>query len=128
MKSKVFNPTPVTSIGRTFSPMGEEEEQESPSLIADAVLGVPRGVEDFAHSVYNLADYFSYDTLPDWDEQRLLGHSKTWAGELTNGITQFATGFIPALGVAGKVSKLGRLANVSKVAPTVAKYSKFAAA
>ena len=128
MKSKVFNPTPVTSIGRTFSPMGEEEEQESPSLIADAVLGVPRGVEDFTHSVYNLADYFSYDTLPDWDEQRLLGHSKTWAGELTNGITQFATGFIPGLGVAGKVSKLGRLANVSKVAPTVAKYSKFAAA
>lgn len=120
-----------TGVARSGVAPAQQEEQRT-SLLGygvDAALGVPRGVEDFAHSVYNLADYFAFDSLPDWDEQRLFGHSKTWAGELTNGITQFATGFIPALGVAGKIGKASKaLSNLSRVAPTAAKAAKWSAA
>lgn len=130
MKSLYNFANPIApTVGRNF---GEVEEQSTEnvdtSLLADAAMGVPRGVEDFAHSVYNLADYFSFDNLPDWDEQRLFGHSKTWAGELTNGITQFVTGFVPALGVASKIGKVGRISKAAKVAPRAATYGKFAAA
>lgn len=112
-----------------FAPAPEEEGTGILGYGVDAALGVPRGLEDFAHSLYNLGDYFAFDALPDWDEQRLFGHSKTWAGELTNGITQFATGFIPALGVAGKVGKASTtLSNLSRVAPTATKAAKWAAA
>ena len=125
---KLAENNPTSAVGRSGISPAPQMEDSDPSLLGDAFMGVPRGVEDFAHSVYNLGDYFAFDALPDWDDQRLLGHSKTWAGELTNGITQFATGFIPALGVAGKLGKVGRLANVAKTSPKIAKYSKFAAA
>lgn len=125
---KLAENNPTSAVGRSGISPAPQMEDNDPSLLGDAFMGVPRGVEDFAHSVYNLTDYFAFDSLPDWDDQRLLGHSKTWAGELTNGITQFATGFIPAIGIAGRLGKVGRLANVAKTSPKIAKYSKFAAA
>ena len=45
--------------------------------VLDIAASVPRGLESMAHGVYNLGDFLSFDVLPDWDEQRLFGRSKT---------------------------------------------------
>tara|TARA_R100000700_G_scaffold39699_1_gene53116 strand:+ start:2261 stop:2692 length:432 start_codon:yes stop_codon:yes gene_type:complete len=90
-------------------PEVEEQEAEeraktthSPSVgdfAMDAALAIPRGVEGFAESVYGLADWITMDVLPDWDRQQdnLFGRSKTVAGNIGEGIVQFATGFVPLI-------------------------------
>ena len=109
-------------------PEVEEQEAEeraktthSPSAsdyVIDAALAIPRGVEGFAESVYGLADWITMDVLPDWDRQQdnLFGRSKTVTGNLGEGIVQFATGFVPLIGPASKISgvaKAGALAGKS---------------
>ena len=48
--------------------------------------------------------YLDYDT-------RFFGRSNTIAGGLVEGVSQFMTGFIPVVGVAGKVGKFGTIAS-----------------
>lgn len=80
------------------------------------VLAAPfRGLEGLGHGIYNLGDFVSFDVLPDWDEQRLLGRSKTTAGSLVEGITQFAVPFGAigkGLSYAGKAARAGRATGV----------------
>jgi len=92
---------------------------EKPSILLDSIVAPFRGVEGFVQSTYGLADYIAGDILPDYDE-RFLGRSETLPGSLIEGTTQFLTGFIPLVGVAGKAGKLGQvgkaLAGTSKKA------------
>ncbi len=92
-----------------------EQEEEKPNFIADTLMGVPRGIEGAVQSVYDLADFATGDILPDYDT-RFLGRSKTFGGTMTEGITQFLTGFIP---VAGQVSKIGKLSKLNKAGKRV---------
>jgi hypothetical protein len=74
-----------------------------------------RGVEGAAHEVYDLLDWVAQDSLPDW-EQDFLGTSETTAGKMVQGVSQFATGFIPVVGQVGKIGWLARAGKVGKVA------------
>lgn len=92
-----------------------EQEEEKPNFIADTLMGVPRGLEGAVQSIYDLADFATGDILPDYDT-RFLGRSKRFGGTMTEGITQFLTGFIP---VAGQLSKVGKLSKLNKVGKRV---------
>ena len=81
---------------------------------AGDVLAAPfRGIEGAVQGAYNLADYLSFDILPDYDT-RFLGTSKTMAGGAVEGISQFATGFIPLFGLAGKAGRLAKAGTATK--------------
>ena len=81
---------------------------------ATDILAAPfRGVEGAVQGAYNLADYLSFDVLPDYDT-RFLGTSKTMAGGAVEGISQFATGFIPLFGLAGRAGALAKAGTVTK--------------
>ena len=81
---------------------------------AGDILAAPfRGVEGAVQGEYNLADYLSFDVLPDYDT-RFLGTSKTMAGGAVEGISQFATGFVPLFGLAGRAGALAKAGTVTK--------------
>ena len=86
-----------------------EEEQDNDFFdYAGDVLAAPfRGVEGAIQGAYNLADYLAFDVLPDYDT-RFLGTSKTMAGGAVEGIAQFATGFVPLFGLAGRAGALAK--------------------
>jgi len=92
-----------------------EKPEEKPNWLADTALGIPRGLEGAVQSLYDLADFATGDRLPDYDN-RFLGRSKTFGGTMSEGITQFLTGFIP---IAGQVSKVGKLSKISKAGKKV---------
>ena len=90
-----YNPTETQEFGVT-------------DYMLDVISGIPAGLEDMAHGVYNLGDFLAFDTLPDWDEERFFARPKTLAGDLSAGIVQYALpfGFIAkGLSKAGKLSK-----------------------
>lgn len=87
----------------------ETPEQEFFSL-SDTLAAPFRGVEGGVKGLYDFADFVVGDMLPDYDT-RLLGTSNTMAGGLVEGMAQFATGFVPGVGVLGRV---GRVANARK--------------
>lgn len=87
-----------------------QSQQNDPSYLADIAAAPFRGIEGAAKGVYNLADTLTGDALPDYND-RFLGESQTLAGGIVEGITQFATGFIPiggALGAFGKGASFAR--------------------
>jgi hypothetical protein len=82
----------------------------------DAFAAPFRGIESLARGVYNLGDFLSFDLLPDLDEERLLGESKTLPGTLIEGIAQFALPFGvigKGISVAGKAAKAGKITGIS---------------
>jgi len=94
--------------------LDNEEEDNDFFDIAGDVLAAPfRGIEGAVQGAYNLADYLSFDVLPDYDT-RFLGTSKTMAGGAVEGISQFATGFIPLFGLAGRAGALAKAGTVTK--------------
>lgn len=58
----------------------------------DTLMAVPRGVTGFGKSVYNLADWATYDLLPDWHTNP-FGTSKSTVGGFVEGLSQVVTGF-----------------------------------
>src|SRR4051812_14374305 len=65
----------------------------------DAVKGVGAGVEGFFKSVGKLGDDIVETLGGDLADDSVWENSiktKTWAGSLTSGVTQFAMGFLPA--------------------------------
>jgi len=92
-----------------------EQAEEKPNFFVDTLMGVPRGIEGAVQSIYDLADFATGDILPDYDT-RFLGRSKRFGGTMTEGITQFLTGFIP---VAGQLSKVGKLSKLNKAGKRV---------
>ena len=98
----------LTTTTRTAQPIQEEEKK---NVFLDVLAAPFRGIEGAAQGVYNLADWATGDELlPDYDN-RFLGRSNTIAGGLVEGVSQFMTGFIPVVGVAGKVGKFGTIAS-----------------
>ncbi|MDB2505794.1 hypothetical protein N9X04_00210 [bacterium] len=92
----------------------EEEKGDDFLDVAGDVLAAPfRGVEGAVQGAYNLADYLAFDVLPDYDT-RFLGTSKTMAGGAVEGISQFATGFIPLFGLAGRAGALAKAGTATK--------------
>jgi soluble cytochrome b562 len=84
-----------------------EEDNDFFDYAGDVLAAPFRGVEGALQGAYNLADYLAFDILPDYDT-RFLGTSKTMAGGAVEGITQFATGFVPLFGLAGRAGALAK--------------------
>lgn len=90
---------------------------------ADIGLGIPRGILGAASDIADLAvmPFSDYD-VPDyfgWMEP-----SKTVAGGLTEGVTNFLTGFIPGVGIAGKIGKIGKIGKLAKAVDAAADVAK----
>jgi hypothetical protein len=92
-----------------------EDENDFFDYAGDILAAPFRGVEGAVQGAYNLADYLAFDVLPDYDT-RFLGTSKTMAGGLVEGVAQFATGFVPIFGAAGRA---GMFAKAGKAAGAV---------
>lgn len=111
----------------------EEPGLDSPGFLGyakDALMGVPRGAVDATMGIYDLADYLTADLLPDWDNNP-LGVSETAVGSLVQGVTNFAVGFVPVVGWAGRAGNLARLGRVGQYLASgtkTANAAKFAAA
>tara|TARA_R100001443_G_scaffold109154_1_gene120282 strand:+ start:2751 stop:7178 length:4428 start_codon:yes stop_codon:yes gene_type:complete len=104
----------------------EEEQKDEGGFWSDIAWAVPRGVRDAAQGILSGVDaageaVFGKDTfIPDqWHKSDwMLGKPKTMTGNITSGIFQFATGFIPAFKVAsmlGKTKKVSKLVDASKL-------------
>lgn len=75
---------------------------------ADILAAPFRGAAHAIQSTYRLGDALLLDALPDW-EQKLFGESRTLVGGIVEGITQFATAFVPVYGWLGRAASAGRL-------------------
>ena len=95
----------------------------------DIAMAPVRGIAGAAEAVYDLADWALMDWLPDAEDNFGLGHSKTLAGGLVQGISQFMVGFVPGLGAASwagrglglagvglKAGKIGKAVHAAKAA------------
>jgi len=91
----------------------EEEENDFFDVAGDVLAAPFRGIEGAFQGAYNLADYLAFDVLPDYDT-RFLGTSKTMAGGAIEGISQFATGFVPLFGLAGRAGALAKAGTATK--------------
>tara|TARA_Y100001937_G_scaffold128851_2_gene209098 strand:+ start:3262 stop:7476 length:4215 start_codon:yes stop_codon:yes gene_type:complete len=88
------------------------KEDDKPNAFVDAALAIPRGVEGAVQDVYGFVDKLLLaDVLPDYDE-RLLGKSQTGIGGFIEGVSNFATGFIPIVGAMGKAGKINKIAKI----------------
>jgi len=76
--------------------------------LGDTLTAIPRGVVEAGRNAYGLLDTLTGDSLPDW-ENNPLGKSKSTVGGVVEGIADFATGFIPAVGILGKIGKVGKV-------------------
>ena len=86
------------------------QNQKDPSMVKDILAAPFRGVEGAVQGVYNLADWATFDYLPDYDN-RFLGRSETIAGSLVEGITQFIVPYgaiSKGLSAAGKATKFAK--------------------
>lgn len=94
-------------------------EQDEDSLLLsgfkDLALAVPRGIEGFGRSLISLADAIPGVDL-ELPKERLFGESETILGGVASGIVQFSLGFLPGVGLAGRLGKLGFLGSRVKTA------------
>lgn len=90
---------------------------------ADIGKGVFRGVLGAASDVADLAvmPFSDYD-VPDYFG--LMEPSKTVAGGITEGIANFMTGFIPGVGIAGKIGSVGKIGKLAKAVDAAADVAK----
>lgn len=106
---------PTKPLGRGGRELTDEEqvpqEEEDVSGLADFALSIPRGIAGAAEEIAEIPQIFgaTYE-IPD---NFGLGTSKTTAGSVTEGITNFAAGFIPVLGWVGKAGKAGKIAKTA---------------
>lgn len=104
----------------------EENKKNKIFNAGDTLMAIPRGVEGFAQSLYDLVDYAAADSLPDWDK-RLLGKSETMVGGFVEGTTQFLTGFLPVVGQLSKFQKASKaLSAFAKARPVTSQVTKAA--
>lgn len=106
---------------------GQEEDLGFFSAAGDVLLAPARGVLGAGQGILSLADTLSFDLLPDWlHETNPLGESKTIVGGLVEGISQFAVGFVPGLGLASRLGVTGVVAR-GALAGAVADFAVFQA-
>ena len=92
-----------------------DQQEEDDSTFFDLLAAPFRGIEGAVQGVYNLADYLTFDALPDYDT-KFLGTSKTVAGGAVEGISQFVTGFVPIFGWAGRAGNLAKAGSLTQKA------------
>ena len=103
MKFNFESPTPGDNLAPDNESMGFLDHA------GDIGFGVVRGGAGAVASIWDLADWVAGDYLPDVPDNLGLGKSKTLAGGLVEGISQFMVGFVPGLNVAswaGRVTKV----------------------
>lgn len=83
--------------------------------LADTLMAVPRGIAGFGSDVVNLA-LLPFGT--EVENRFGMSGSRTGVGQITEGLTNFLTGFIPGFGIAGKI---GSTAAFARTASGVAK-------
>ena len=81
---------------------GEDQEQGSPNVIVDILRGVGNGIGNAADATIELTGF-------EVGLDDVFGETQTTVGSIAQGISQFATGFIPVVGVLGKVGRLGTI-------------------
>lgn len=102
-----------SAIPKAFDPsQPQDEDMGVEGYIFDTLKAIPRGVLGAASDVADLAAMpFNYD-VPDYFG--LMEPSKTFIGGLTEGVSNFMTGFIPGVGIAGKLGKIGKIGQLTK--------------
>jgi hypothetical protein len=85
------------------------DDVEDLGVLGGAATGVVRGVAGAGEGVYSLLDFLSFDILPDAEDNFGLGRSRSMTGSAIEGITQFGVGFVPGLGVASRLGKIGSM-------------------
>tara|TARA_Y100001973_G_scaffold18813_1_gene27615 strand:- start:27 stop:4427 length:4401 start_codon:yes stop_codon:yes gene_type:complete len=98
---------------KSTNPQNQQDREEFGffDYLGDIAAAPFRGIEGAIQGVYNLADYMTFDALPDYDN-RLLGKSSTMVGGLVEGISQFA---IPFVGVGLRTaSAIGKVSGASR--------------
>ncbi len=111
------------------SPQAPEEELGFWGTVADAsYLAIGRGIAGAAEGVYDLADWALQDWLPDVEDNFGFGHSKTLAGGLVQGVSQFMVGFVPGMWGVGHLGKLSGLTGVGLKAGKIGKAAQAAKA
>ncbi len=96
---------------------GEVEDLGVGDYAADLAGGVGNGVVGFGQSLLSLVDAGAEGLGTDFVDDKILetkvfGETKSLVGGLAEGITQFAVGFVPVLGVVSKLGKAGKLGRV----------------
>lgn len=118
--NEFYNLSATKAVGNAPTDMGSEPAQTTQpqkqfgvfDYATDIALGVPRGILGGLSDIADLATLpFGYDT-PDYFG--LMGKSETVAGGITEGIANFMTGFIPGLGIAGRLGKIGKIAAIGR--------------
>lgn len=109
----------IPERNRNVAPQVFDKEtfKPNPSVAIDLLAAPLRGAEGFVQSIYNLADFVTFDALPDY-EKRFLGESKTAPGRAVEKISQFLTAFVP---VAGQLSKIGSIAKLGTFSQALVK-------
>ena len=108
-------------LGNTTLASTGDAGTSAPSYTMDLLAAPFRGIEGLAHGVYNLADWVTFDMLPNWDEGRVFGRSETTPGALLEGLVQFAVPF----GAIGKgLGAAGQAARASKSTGLLGKGAK----
>ena len=98
----------------------QEEELGFWGTVGDIAAAPVRGVAGAAEGLLEIGNIFGLDY--DIAENLGLGESETFAGSAIEGITQFATGFVPGIAVVGALGKASKLGNLSgKIAQGVSK-------
>ena len=101
----------------------QEEEMGFWGTVGDIAMSPVRGVAGAAEGLLEIGNIFGLDY--DIAENLGLGESETFAGSAIEGITQFATGFVPGIGIAGRIGSAAGLAGkTGKIAQGVAKLEK----
>jgi hypothetical protein len=108
-----FFDTPQSGGLSTRFPDGVEptdDEYYSFSFM-DTVKGLPRGVLSAGSDLVNLVGLpFDYEVS---DRFGLMEASRTIGGDITSGVSNFLSGFVPGLGVASKLGKIGTIGKIS---------------
>lgn len=100
------------------------EGETAPSNFSDYLTDIPRGVASgavgFVQSVGSLVEspfeWAGLDVVDDSWWTATPFKTKTWVGDLTDGITQFGLGFALPGGLVSKIGAVGRLAQGGRVA------------
>lgn len=98
-----------TSPLPALPPTQPKPVEEEANALLDVMAAPVRGLEGAVRSVYNLADFVTGDSLPNWDKN-FTGTSKTTAGSIVENTSEFLAGFIPVFGWLGKAGKAAGLA------------------
>lgn len=99
-RSQVNQPTGGPQAG--LPPI--DEEGGFLDTAGDVAVGVASGVNKGIGDIYGVVDFLAFDILPDYAID--FGKRKTVWGNLAEGVSHFATAFVPVVGWLGRGGKI----------------------